>query len=282
MKFAFLSALFGILLNGAAFLNGALADEMLKPGDTLKDCEECPELVVIPPGNFRMGGLNSGSLSPFREEPIHNVKIGYSFAVGKYEVTFSQWDACASDGGCTNNPTPNDEGWGRGNRPVMRVTWKDAREFVQWLKRITGKNYRLLSEAEWEYMARAGTETVFPWGNKSIRNQARFVTDPKNVPDSTVPVGSYKPNLFGVYDVIGNVWEWVEDCWHSNYKGAPTNGKAWKRSGLSNCNRRVARGRGFYQPANVSRLSYRIHRSIVGVTERSDKYTGFRVARSIP
>jgi formylglycine-generating enzyme required for sulfatase activity len=264
-------ALIGV---GLSLVSAPLVAGGLKPGDTVKDCKECPELVVIPPGNFRMGGLNSGSYDTTRRAyPIHKVIIRYSFAVGKYEVTFSQWDACVSDGGCTNNPSPDDRGWGRGNRPVM-VSWKNSKEFVSWLRQKTGKDYRLLSEAEWEYMARAGTSTIFPWGNTSTKKHARFDSD------STVPVGSFEPNLFGIYDVVGNVWEWVEDCWHRNYVGAPSNGKAWGKSGRHNCNRRVMRGGGHTWASSIVRLSYRYSGSIVGVTE-SRNHAGFRVARSV-
>ena len=174
------------------YINSANAGP--KPGKTIRDCNECPELVVIPPGSFLMGSLNEGTSSSERGRPIHKVTIRHPFAVGKYEVTFDQWDACVANGGCLYNP--DDNGWGRGNRPVMNVTWRDTKEFTQWLKQKTGKSYRLLNEAEWEYMARAGTSTIFPWGDNITSNNARYNAR------STVPVGSYKPNAFGVYDVV--------------------------------------------------------------------------------
>ena len=244
-----------------------------KTGETIKDCNECPELVVVPSGSFHMGGLNKGAYEQKRGHPIHKVTIGYSFAVGKYEVTFSQWDACVSDGGCKHNP--NDKGWGRGNHPVMNVTWSDTKEFTRWLKQKTGKKYRLLSEAEWEYVARAGTSTIFPWGDNINPDQARYKSR------STVPVGSYKPNAFGLYDVVGNVWEWVEDCWHKNFVGAPKDGRAWKNTGAHNCNRRVVRGGLYLYPPNISRIAFRTSDSTVGNTAKRFNYYGFRVARDV-
>ena len=271
----FVHIIFVSLIFSISLVSSPLDAGELNSGDKIKDCEECPELVVVPPGSFLMGGLNNGSMEPSREQPVHKVTIIYSFAVGKYEVTSAQWKACVDDGGCSNNTSPEVNKQNRANHPVVRVTWRDAKEFTSWLKQKTGKDYRLLSEAEWEYMARAGISTIFPWGNLPSNENARFDSD------STVPVGSYKPNSFGVYDVIGNVWEWVEDCWHSNYVDAPTNGKAWRKSGRHNCNRRVIRGGGYFYGSNIVRLSYRRSHSVVGSTERSDEQTGFRIARSI-
>ena len=145
-----------------------------KPGDTFRDCPACPEMVVVPAGSFRMGDLQGGGGD--HEKPVHTVTIGRPFAVGKYEVTFAEWDACVSAGGC-NGYRPDAEGWGRGNRPVINVSWEDAQKYVAWISRKTGKRYRLPSEAEWEYAARAWTTTAYWWGNAASHAYANYGTD---------------------------------------------------------------------------------------------------------
>lgn len=168
----------------------------------------------------------------------------YPFAAGKYEVTFDEWDACVREGGCKQ--MPDIRGWGRGRRPVITVSWDDAKQYVAWLSRKTGKNYRLLTEAEWEYVARAGTTSAFSSGNSITPQQANYdasvsyAGSPTGTSEGkTVEVGRYTPNAFDLYDVHGNVWEWVEDCWNDGYAGAPTDGSAWTSG---NCARRVLRG----------------------------------------
>ncbi|MEI7607345.1 MAG: SUMF1/EgtB/PvdO family nonheme iron enzyme, partial [Rhodospirillaceae bacterium] len=190
-----------------------------RPGMVFRDCPECPEMVVIPKGSFTMGSPYSEPGRLGNEGPQHRVTIGYEFAVGKYEVTFADWDACVADGGCGGN-RPGDEGWGRGHRPVINVSWVDAHTYVQWLSRKTGQTYRLPSEAEWEYTARAGTMTPFWWGSTITPDQANYDgNDAYNNGASgvyrrqTVEVGSFRTNPFGLYDTAGNVWEWVEDCY---------------------------------------------------------------------
>ena len=143
-----------------------------KPGDTFKDCDNCPEMVVVPAGSFMMGSPTSEKFRYKDEGPQHRVTIPRSFAVGKFEVTLAEWDACVSAGGCTRQPS--DSGWGRGRRPVIKVSWHDANTYVKWLSRKTGKSYRLLSEAEWEYSARAGTRTPFSTGRRITTAQANF------------------------------------------------------------------------------------------------------------
>ena len=168
------------------------------------------------------------------ERPSHSINLKKPFWVGRYEVTFKQWDICAQDKGC-NNYMPNDEGWGRDFRPVINVNWYDAQAYVQWLSSKTGRKYRLLSEAEWDYIARAGTNTVFYSGICLSNNDANFNSTVKynncslqntNI-NQTIPVGSLKANPWGVYDILGNVREWVEDCFHDNYIAASTNGSPW-------------------------------------------------------
>ena len=196
-------------------------------------------MVVIPAGSFRMGCLSSNDDDCYYDEfPVHEVTIR-SFALSKHEVTFNDWDACVAAGGCGGH-SPDDEGWGRGDRPVINVSWEDAQSFVAWLSRVTGDAYRLPTEAEWEYSARAGAETEYSWGNRIGRNQANCDGCRSRWDNEmTAPVGSFVPNGFGMYDMHGNVSEWVEDCWNNNYAGAPSDGSAWLSG---DCERRVERG----------------------------------------
>ena len=218
-----------------------------------QDCPECPEMVVVPPGRFRMG-----STSGRRDErPVHLVTIEYTFAVGVYEVTFAEWDACVSDGGC-GGYSPKDDARGRGHRgsrPVFNVSWEDAQAYVLWLSRKTGGQYRLLSEAEWEYVARAGTTTAYWWGDDIGRNRANCAGCGRRW-DSQFPepVGSFSANPFGLHDVHGNVSEWVEDCYFGGYQRrtpgfdrqrAPSDGSAWTYylgMAMGACGTRVLRG----------------------------------------
>ena len=244
------------------------------PGTIVRDCEQCPEMVVVPAGRFRMGGDYSD------EQPVHEVTIAIPFAAGKYEVTFAEWDACVAAGGCTHRP--DDEGWGRGSRPVINVSWKDAQEYVSWLSRKTGKTYRLLSEAEWEYVARAGTTTEYWWGNEADHAHANYGSDEccegmaagKDRWEHTSPVGSFKPNAFGLYDTAGNVYEWVEDCQNDSYAGAPGDGRAWTSG---SCDERVRRGGSWGNTPRVIRSAYRVRD---GSGSRGYD-SGFRVARTL-
>ena len=218
-------------------------------GLRFKDCVGCPELVVVPAGEFMMGSPKNEEPSSI-EQPQHRVTIAKPFAVGVYEVTFDEWDACRRAGGCTHNP--DDKGWGRENRPVITVSWDDAREYVRWLSGKTGQTYRLLSESEWEYAARAGAQTSYWWGDDIGSNQANCrgcgsSWDGKK----TAPVSSFSANAFGLHDVHGNVREWVGDCWNSNYKGAPADGSVW---GSGKCVRRVLRGGSWFKRSAVSPL----------------------------
>ena len=245
-------------------------------GDTFQDCPGCPKLVVVPSGSFMMGSPENEEGRSKHEGPMHEVWIGYQLAVGVYPVTFDEWDACVSDGGCGGHE-PEDNGWGRGNHPVINVSWDDAKCYVLWLSWKTGKGYRLLSESEWEYVARAGTDTSYWWGNEI--GQKRTIGDVKltvfgNV-GTTLPVGSFSENAFGLYDVHGNVTEWVEDCWNSDYDGAPTNGSAWM-SGI--CDLRVLRGGSFSDYSPWSLRSAKREGCTPG--SRGDNI-GFRVARTL-
>ncbi|MDE0331906.1 MAG: SUMF1/EgtB/PvdO family nonheme iron enzyme [Nitrospinae bacterium] len=234
-----------------------------------RDCPECPEMVPVPAGSFMMGSNEN-----IDEKPRHRVTISKPFAVARHEVTFAEWDACVAAGGCGGH-RPGDEGWGRGRRPVINVSWRDAKAYASWLSRKTGKRYRLLSESEWEYAARAGTTTRYSWGDGIGQNRANCDgcgSDWDN--RQTAPIGSFKANPFGLHDVHGNVWEWVADCWNDNYAGAPTDASAWMSG---DCNSRVLRGGSWSFGPWVLRSATRL-RLRTGL--RNFK-SGFRVARTL-
>ena len=249
-------------------------------GDVFRDCPNCPEMVVLPDGFFLMGSPPDASFSEYQEQPYHPVTIAQPFAVGRYEVTFDEWDACVAEGGC-NGYKPEDKKWGRGRRPVINVSWKDAQDYLYWLGQKTGKPYRLLSEAEWEYAVRAGTTTAYYWGDshKGICayanvGESAFNCDAK---ERTLPVGSFRPNPFGLYDMIGNVQEWTADCWNDTYDGAPADGRAWQQG---DCSLRVTRGRSFYYMDRYS-AHFRSAARNRGRPGWSRPYIGFRVAREM-
>ncbi len=195
-----------------------------------------PEMVKIPAGSFKMGCGSGDKGCNADENPAHTVSIP-SLWVGKYEVTFDEWDACVANGGCGYKPS---DSWGRGRQPVINVNWDDTQDYVRWLSRKTGKKYRLLSESEWEYVARTGTITPFATGNCIDTNQANYdgnsAWDEGGCPKTGVyrakalVVGSLDANPWGLYDLPGNVWEWVQDCYHDNYQDAPNDGKAWDKN----------------------------------------------------
>jgi formylglycine-generating enzyme required for sulfatase activity len=237
-----------------------------KPGDTFRDCEACPEMVVVPGGTFNMG--SSVEEERFKDEgPQHEVTI-QSFAIGRYEVAFEEWDACVAAGGCSTEP--EDQGWGRGRQPVINVSWHDAQDYVGWLKDRTGEPYRLLSEAEWEYAARAGTKTRYWWGDAITPEKANY----DGSIGKTTEVGAYGANVFGLHDTAGNVWEWVEDCWNRSYEHAPHNGAAWL---AGDCSNRVVRGGSWYDKPRLLRSACRDrHEPDIRLNN-----IGFRVARML-
>jgi formylglycine-generating enzyme required for sulfatase activity len=278
-----------------------------KPGDTFKDCENCPEMIVVPPGEYLMGSPKSDKAQYQDEGPQHKVKIAKKFAVGKFEITRAQFAAfvketghdvgnmCLTyeDGVAKNRTSRNYENPGfkqEDTHPAVCVNWTDAKAYVRWLNtKITGAPYKLLSEAEWEYVARAKSKTAYHFGQEMIdicsygngADQASLElmswsnNECKDGYVFTSPVGVFAVNDFGVHDVHGNVREWVEDCWHDNYHEAPTDGKAWTREG--NCSMRVLRGGSWFFNPDFLRSA-----------ERSKNYTsfreanyGFRVARSL-
>ncbi len=249
-----------------------------QPGDVFRDCPDCPEMVAIPAGRFAMGSPSNEPQRRDNEGQQRQVSVS-AFAQGKYAVTFAEWDACVADGGCSHRP--GDQGWGRGTRPVINVSWNDAQEYVQWLSRKTGEDYRLASESEWEYAARSGATTRFNTGDCITTSQANFAgpTPAQGCPrgeyrQRTVPVGSFAPNAFGLYDMHGNVWEWVQDCWNANYNGAPTDGSAWMRG---NCNRAVRRGGSWSTGGGGLRSANRTY----GPRGHRISHLGFRVARTV-
>ena len=248
-----------------------------RAGDVFRDCDGCPRMVVIPAGEFMMGSPTSEEGRSGREGPQHRVTLR-SFALGVTEVTFDEWEACVRGGGC-GGYRPDDEGWNRGARPVIMVNWEDAQAYVRWLRAETGKPYRLPSESEWEYAARAGTTTAFHTGVTISTNRANY--DGRYTYGSggayrarTTAVATFAPNAFGLHDVHGNVWELVEDCWLSNYRGAPTDGSALTVDG---CGRHVLRGGSW---DSYPRLLRSAARSSYSAGIRGSN-VGFRVARTI-
>ncbi|MEW7977744.1 MAG: SUMF1/EgtB/PvdO family nonheme iron enzyme [Candidatus Sedimenticola endophacoides] len=207
-------------------------------------CPVMPAMVAIPGGGFTMGGHEEN------EKPRHTVTIK-PFRLGRYEVTFDEWDRCYQTGGCSRNP--GSEGWGRGQRPVINVSWNDVQDYIDWLNEKTDGEYRLPSEAEWEYAARAGSKGEYSWGNSINCSKANYGYNDCGISE-TVEVGSYKKNAFGLYDMHGNVWEWTEDCWNGNYRGAPANGSAWKGG---DCSDRMFRGGSWSDPPENLRAAYR-------------------------
>ncbi len=261
-----------------------------RPGEVFSDCAACPEMVVVPAGSFIRGSPESEEGRGADEGPRHRVTIRAPFAVGVYEVTFAEWDACVAAGGC-GGYRPDDWGWGRGSRPVINVSWEDVREYVRWLSRETGEEYRLLTEAEWEYVARAGTQTARYWGERET-GQCRYGNgydwtghaeleydwvDPATCSDAyvrTAPVGLFEPNEFGLYDVLGNVREWTQDCRNWSYSGAPADGSAWS---LGDCTLRVLRGGSWSDEPWLLRSAYRLGYPVGGRFYGN----GFRVARTM-
>ena len=263
--------------NRLAVLRTAAADppavDPWAPGTVFRDCPTCPEMVVVPAGRFRMGCV-SGRDCRDDERPVHEVEVA-SFALSKYEVTFDEYDTFVQ---ATGHRRPNDRGWGRGRRPVINVFWEDAAAYVAWLSRETGDEYRLPSESEWEYAARAGTTTRYSWGQDLGRNRAncrRCRSRWDN--DRTAPTGSFAANGWGLHDMHGNVTEWAADCWHENYARAPPDGSAWTSGG--DCGRRVLRGGSWIAyPASV-RAANRLASPSGG--PRVLDFIGFRVARTL-
>nr|WP_281244728.1 formylglycine-generating enzyme family protein [Falsiroseomonas stagni] len=228
-------------------------------------------MVVIPAGRFVMG---SPADEPGRfpsEGPQREVVVSRALAVGKFEVTFAEWDACVSAGGCSHRPS--DQGWGRGRQPVMNVTWNDAQQYVRWLSGRAGRRYRLLTEAEWEYAARAGTTTPYSFGATISPSQANFYNSRLN---RTQGVGSYPANGWGLHDMHGNVWEWVQDCLRDDYAGAPTEASQAVETG--DCSARMVRGGAWQNQSQDLRSAFR--RRFSSGDRGNYAIFGLRVART--
>ena len=303
-----------IRANVAPHVLSASAERALKSGQTFRECaKNCPEMVVIPAGTFVMGspdgekpviGLDGkpkpGAAAAAEEGrrpdegPQHEVKIGYAFAAGKYAVTFDEWDECVKLGAC---PPAPDSDYGRGRNPVINVSWDEAKKYVDWLSLMTGKEYRLLFEAEWEYAARAGTTTAYSFGDdyppsKRICEYANFAdaalgravkAQGANIQtldicddghDTPAQVGSYKPNAFGLYDMHGNVFQWTADCYVDSYEDAPKDGKP---SSIEGCSLRVARGGSWFNSPEDARSAVRYGNS----SGARYNYLGFRAGRML-
>ncbi|MFA7388660.1 MAG: formylglycine-generating enzyme family protein, partial [Thiohalobacteraceae bacterium] len=235
--------------------------------DTLGDGSRGPQLVEIPATTYAMGS-GIGSLDA-DERPKHDVTLA-RFAVGKFEITFDEYDLFAR---VTGRALPDDKGRGRGNRPVVNVSWEEAAAYAQWLSEQTGARYRLPTEAEWEYAAGGGARSLYWWGNTLGEGRANcFNCGSEWDAELPAPVGSFPANPLGLHDTAGNVAEWVQDCYHSDYNAAPVDGSAWVTVG---CTRRVARGGAFNSPANTLRITKRDQQL---ASMRVDNL-GFRVVR---
>ncbi len=258
------------------------------PGKVFQDCSGCPEMVVVPAGSFLMGSPEDKG----RESPQHTVNISKPFAVGRFSITVGEYFACVKDKGCRSpewdepgiynaiTGTVDDykklgEALKGDHYPIVGISWDDARTYAKWLSEKTGKQYRLLSEAEREYVTRAGSLTPYWWGETITSGKANYGAQHAKLPGKTVPVQTFEPNAWGLYQVHGNVWEWVEDCWKDNYQEAPTDGSAWT---AGKCSSRVLRGGSWASPAKQLRAEFRL---VNTKTYQSNNY-GFRCARELP
>lgn len=262
-----------------------------RAGTVFRDCPECPQMLVLPAGAFVMGSATHVRERDEDEGPAHTVTIAQPFAIGRFELRADEWMPCVRDGRC---PALRDSGFGRGARPVLLVSWHEATAYAEWLSQKSGRSYRLLSEAEWEYAARAGTPTERFWGNATDRACAFANIADETVREAepvftrdwvlhgcrddyafTAPVGRFAPNAFGMHDPIGNVWEWVQDCYHDDYAGAPNDGSAWTDGP---CETRVLRGGSW-----GSDFPHNARSAARGREDPATRsfYAGFRVARSL-
>ena len=244
-------------------------EKSLLPGTIFRDCLVCPEMSIIPSGTFMMGSTKGKK----RELPVTLISIADALAVSRYEITFDEWDACHNAGGCSR--MPSDRGWGRGKRPVINILLEEIIEYLRWLTKKTGHTYRLPSESEWEYAARAGSQTEFNWGDEMLIGAANCRgcgTEWSGI--KSAPVGQFRPNAWGLYDVHGNVLEYVTDCWTTNHYKLPNDGSPIL---TENCLSKVVKGGAWYYLPKVSRSASRV---------RNDKrisgyFIGFRALREL-
>ena len=239
----------------------------LDPGTIFKDCTVCPEMIVIPRGGFKIGSIQGNQ----NELPTRNITIAKPYAIGRFEITFDEWDACHAEGGCSRKP--HDRGWGRVHRPVINVLYADIQEYLFWISNKTKHIYRLPSEAEWEYAARATTTTEYWWGNRMIKGNANCRNcGTKWGGKMSAPVGSFKENPWGLYDMHGNLLEYVEDCWTNDHESIATDASPIVISG---CLSRVIKGGAWYYLPRVSRSAYRARND----TRIFSYVVGFRALR---
>ncbi len=251
--------------------NSAAADNLTLFQDSLSDGGYSPQMVMIPKGRFRMGDLHGQGDD--NERPVHEVIIAQRYALSRYEVTFAEYDLFAA---ATGRPLPDDGGWGRGQQPVINVSWQDAAAYARWLAQQTGQPYRLPSEAEWEYAARAGTETLYWWGDeltpgRAVCDECGSQWDGRQ----PAPVGSFPPSPWGLHDLNGNVDEWVQDCYRDNYAGSPQDGSARSDAG---CRQRVMRGGSWFDIGRLVRSASRYRHP----PDSRRNTWGFRVALDLP
>jgi formylglycine-generating enzyme required for sulfatase activity len=286
-NFSAAAVLAASLTLAAAPAHARLLEQGDRPGTVFRDgftsgSGQGPEMVVLPSGNFMMGSPWGETGRDSDEGPQRTVRIDYQLAVSRHEVTWAEWDACVSDGGCNDGPVVaagGAEGWGGGSRPVINVSWNDAQAYVTWLNQKTGltgrsDRYRLLSEAEWEYAARAGSQARWSFGDDESR-LGNFAWFSGNSGSRTQPVGGKTANGFGLYDMHGNVWEWVEDCYEAGYSVQPSDGSALTKS---SCSDRVFRGGSWNYAPRVLRSAFRNWYS----PGSRDFSLGFRLARTLP
>jgi formylglycine-generating enzyme required for sulfatase activity len=248
------------------------AEAALKPRDTFRECaKDCPEMILVRAGNF-ITGSDMNEDGRFEDEGPQHVVAIEPFAASKFAVTFGDWDACVAAGGC---PQVGDSGFGREKRPVINVTWYQAHRYAEWFSKMTGRPYRLLTEAEWEYAARADSETAYCWGPEIGKGNANC-RDCGSEWDAkrTATVGAFAPNMFGFFDMAGNVWQWVQDCYNDAYYNAPTDGSAWV---AGDCTLRVVRGGSWESDPDFLRSATRLRYH----ADYSAKSIGFRLGRTI-
>ena len=291
-----------LALSASAALSAQAADKApAAPAQSFTECRHCPTMLVMPAGNFMMGSPKNED-ERRENEPQHRVTITRAFALGTTPVTWEQWEACVRDTWCEGalidealkltpdgKPNPNYRDYGRGKRPAVGMSWYDAQHYVGWLNWKTGKDdmYRLPSEAEYEYAARAGSTTAFPWGDTLDFNHGNFGLRGHEVRggfaegrdvwvNETSPVASFPPNAWGLYDMHGNIFEWTQDCYEEDYAHAPTDGSA---STEGNCANRVFRSGTFTSNPYMQRSARR--GAPYPATTRGRDYLGFRVAKSL-
>jgi formylglycine-generating enzyme required for sulfatase activity len=290
-----------LLISGTAIeATTPVSSANLKPGDEFQDCVNCPAMVVLPAGSFIMGSPETEK-NRDKDEIQHKVTIAYSFAASKYPITWDQWEACVRDAMCDGiaveaalridpegKPIEKYKDHGRGDHPVVGISWYDAQVFVGWLNRKTGQEeYRLMTEAEFEYAARAGTTTAYWWGDEPSHDYANYgkgvgedigglAEGPDIWDDETSPVGSFPPNPFGLYDMYGNVFQWIEDCYETDVKKMPADGSAVKSG---DCFSRGFRGNTFISNEHTLRSANRAFQ--YPPNTRGRNYLGFRVAKTL-